>query len=48
MINNTTSYLKAEALRTLMQIKIPRRQLANTAQADSNNSVVKPSIPTPS
>jgi len=48
MINNITSYLKAEASRTLMQIKIPRRQFANTAQTDPKDPVIKPSVPTPS
>lgn len=47
-ITNLLTYLKAEASRVLMQIKIPRRQLAITVQADPKDSVVKPSVSTPS
>jgi hypothetical protein len=47
-ITNLLNYLKAEASRVLMQIKIPRRQLAITVQADPKDSVIKPSATTPS
>jgi hypothetical protein len=40
---NVMAYLKAEALRVLMQIKVPRRQLADT-KADTKISVNEPSV----
>jgi uroporphyrinogen-III synthase len=33
-------YLKAEASRVLMQIKVPRRSTTTTTQADTKNTVV--------
>jgi len=41
------SYLKAEALRVLTQVKIPKRSVATTTEADTKDPVVKPGVNTP-
>jgi len=48
ILENIQNYLKAEINRVLMQIKVPRRQLAKEVKADTKDSVVKPSVVTPS
>jgi hypothetical protein len=41
------NYLKAEALRVLTQVKIPKRSVATTTEADTKDPVVKPGANTP-
>jgi hypothetical protein len=41
------NYLKAEALRVLTQVKIPKRSVVTTTVADTKDPVVKPGVNTP-
>jgi hypothetical protein len=41
------NYLKAEALRVLTQVKIPKRPVVTTTEADTKDPVVKPGVNTP-